>query len=140
MKKHSLIPLLAMVLMLAVGAAYSQLGTADHLKVNIPFSFTASQVTFPAGEYTVKNSGSYGVLLISRADQKQHELIGTNGVEGNNVSGKTKLIFHRYGDSYFLSQIWVSGNKSGRELPRTKVEKELMARGPAAVTVILAQK
>jgi hypothetical protein len=32
------------------------------------------------------------------------------------------LIFHRYGDSYFLAQVWSMG--WGRELPKSKAEKE----------------
>jgi len=35
-----------------------------------------------------------------------------------------KLIFHRYGDRYFLSQMWMPGNPTGRELPPSKAELE----------------
>jgi hypothetical protein len=140
MKKQNLIPLLAMVLMLAVGVAYAQLPSPGTVKVSIPFSFTANQVAMPAGDYTVKNSGSAGVLLISSDDASQHGLISTMSVESNSRSTQTKLIFHRYGDQYFLSQVWVRGEASGRELPKTRAEKELMARSSFETVAILAQK
>jgi hypothetical protein len=140
MKKQNLVPLLAMVLMLAVGAAYAQLPGATMVKVNIPFSFTANQVALPAGAYTVKNSLVDGVLLISSDDSSQRGFIKTISVESNRGADQTKLIFHRYGDQYFLSQVWVGGETSGRELPRTRAEKELMARGPFETVAILARK
>jgi hypothetical protein len=140
MKKQNLIPLLAMVLMLAVGVAYAQLPGARMVKVNIPFSFTANHVTMPAGAYTVTDSGSQGVLLISSEDSSQRGLVSTLSIESNAGADQTKLIFHRYGDQYFLAQVWVAGENSGRELPRTRAEKELMARGPFESVAILAQK
>lgn len=139
MKKHSLIPLLAMVVVLAVGTAYAQLG-AGAVKANIPFGFTVGTKAFPAGEYTVRNSGTAGVLLISGEDSSHRGLISTIGVDANKGSSQTKLVFHRYGDQYFLSQIWVRGESSGRELPRTRAEKELMAQAASDSVTILAKK
>lgn len=140
MKKHSLIPLLAMVLMLAVGSAYAQLPSPGVVKANIPFSFTVDKMAFPAGEYTVRNSGTAGVLLISGEDSSQRGLISTMGIEASKSSSQTKLIFNRYGDQYFLSQVWVRGEASGRELPRTRTEKELMAKAASDSVTILAKK
>ncbi len=140
MKKHSLIPLLAMVVVLAVGSAYAQLPSPGGVKANIPFNFTVNRMTLPAGEYTVSNSGTSGVLLISAQDSSQRGFISTIGVQANKGSSQTKLVFHRYGDQYFLSQIWVSGESSGRELPRTRAEKELMAKAASDSVTILARK
>jgi hypothetical protein len=140
MKKQSLIPLLAMVLVLAAGATYAQLPSPGGLKANIPFSFIVGKTTFPAGEYTVKNSLIDGVLQISAEDSSRRALISTLGVEANKGSNQTKLIFHRYGDQYFLSQIWVENEASGRELPRTRTEKELRAKAASDSVTILAAK
>ena len=41
------------------------------------------------------------------------------------LSEGTKLVFHRYGDRYFLAQIWVAGNNSGSELPKSPREVEV---------------
>ena len=38
---------------------------------------------------------------------------------------ESKLIFNRYGDRYFLSQVWTAGNSSGRQLLKSDREKEM---------------
>ena len=53
---------------------------------------------------------------------------------------KTMLVFHRYGNRYFLYQIWVEGNNRGRELPRTPSEKELASNGRPTLVAVLAYK
>jgi len=35
------------------------------------------------------------------------------------------LIFNRYGNEYFLSQVWAKGGSVGRGLPKTRAEREL---------------
>jgi hypothetical protein len=34
------------------------------------------------------------------------------------------LVFHRYGNRYFLSKVWIAGYLQGRELPKSNKEKE----------------
>ena len=46
-------------------------------------------------------------------------------VRANQTQEETKLVFHRYGDQYFLSQIWTVGANSGRELLMPRLEREL---------------
>ena len=52
-------------------------------------------------------------------------------------SKKTKLVFHRYGDQYFLAQIWTEGNNRGSELPKTEREPEVAMGYPAAQDVVV---
>jgi hypothetical protein len=35
------------------------------------------------------------------------------------------LIFNRYGNEYFLSEVWPKGGSVGRALPKTRAEREL---------------
>jgi hypothetical protein len=48
-------------------------------------------------------------------------------------------LFHRYGDTYFLAQIWMQGEKQGRELRKTRRETE-MAKNlqPSEDVIVLA--
>jgi hypothetical protein len=50
----------------------------------------------------------------------------TNRLESRGES-QAKLVFHKYGDTYILRQVWM-GDGTGRELPRTRLERELMER------------
>jgi hypothetical protein len=49
------------------------------------------------------------------------------------------LVFHRYGSQYFLAQVWSAGNSEGRELPRSRAEREVASNNqPAAQLVAIA--
>ena len=41
-------------------------------------------------------------------------------------SSQGKVIFHRYGNKYFLSQIWPAGDTIGLECPKSRVEKDVV--------------
>jgi hypothetical protein len=55
-------------------------------------------------------------------------LIQTQGVEARREQDQTKLVFHRYGDQYFLSQVWTAGESDVRELWKSRAERELIKR------------
>ncbi len=52
-----------------------------------------------------------------------------NAVQANRISVDGKLVFNRYGEFYFLSQVWTPGEEIGRKLsspvPRKKWLQEL---------------
>jgi hypothetical protein len=94
--------------------------------VNIPFDFEAGKTTLPAGEYSVKVSNpTHSLILISRKDSTASAFINTNAVVSVNMQTESKLVFNRYGDRYFLSQVWSEGNSEGRQLLKTAREKEI---------------
>jgi hypothetical protein len=67
-------------------------------------------------------------------------MVNSYAVQANAASTSTKLIFHRYGDEYFLYQVWVQGESRGRELPPTKVEKELASNARSSTVAVLAYR
>ena len=123
MTKRNFLPLLAMFL-LAAGSLNAQISRP--VKANIPFDFTAGGVDLPAGEYQIAATGTPGNLLI-RGEGTQGMFLVSYAAQTNRVEASSKLVFHRYGDRYFLSQIWEQGEVRGSELPMMKVEKELRA-------------
>lgn len=38
---------------------------------------------------------------------------------------KTTLVFHRYGDQYFLYQVWSAGALTGRQFYKSRTEREI---------------
>jgi hypothetical protein len=44
------------------------------------------------------------------------------------IQSASRLVFHRYGSTCVLSQIWTAGNNYGRQVPGTRRERELEAR------------
>ena len=82
----------------------------EPLVVNIPFDFVAGNTHLPAGEYAVQVSGPTGsMILISRKDATASVFIGTNAAASIAPQAQSKLIFNRYGDRYYLSQVWQQG-------------------------------
>jgi hypothetical protein len=136
MKKQHLFTLLVTIVLLAAGSLYAQTG---EVKAVIPFDFTAGNMSLPAGEYSVTEMSDAGrILLIAGRDSKG--FVGSHAVEKIEASANTRLVFHRYGDRYFLYQIWVQGNNRGRELPETKLEKELASNARPTLVAVLALK
>ena len=97
-----------------------------HMNADIPFNFVINGATLPAGEYAVTSVDLRGqVLEISDLSSHHNNLISSNSCRSLKAATKSKLIFHRYGDRYFLKQIWVAGNDSGREIPTSRREEEV---------------
>lgn len=98
----------------------------ETMRVNIPFDFVAGNTSLPAGEYLVETSGpTHTLLLIDRKDTISSAFINTNAAVSAGPQSESKLVFNRYGDRYFLSQVWTAGYSTGRQLMKTAREKEI---------------
>ena len=111
---------LAATVVSANGQLTSHLITAD-----IPFEFVVADKTFPSGTYTVTKATNDGKgLSISSVDGKSSVSRLSNSVVGTGQTRKARLVFHRYGQEYFLAEVWSSDNY-GRELIKSKKELQL---------------
>jgi hypothetical protein len=137
MKTHLIrMSVFAVVTAAAVHAQNPQVGKAD-----IPFDFVVGSQTMPAGHYTVEHSIITPLLVLKSANGKVQSVI-TNSLESVNTQAVGKLVFHRYGDEYFLSAAWWPGSKSGRQLRTTSHEREVARRlgiQPSTTVVAAAQ-
>jgi hypothetical protein len=114
------------LLVLCSFAATQVVRAQEPLAVNIPFAFTAGERTLPAGEYRVqKMDGSSAVLLIRCTEPRESIMVVTGPTQSGKLQKQSKLVFNRYNDHYFLSQVWNAGYSSGRELRKTQREKEI---------------
>lgn len=129
--------LLGLLLVGAVGSAQAQ----QSIRVNIPFAFMADKATLPAGEYLVQRPAIGGprVLMLQRIDGSAAAIVSAMSVQANDWQTETYLVFHRFGDSYFLSQIWTEGNKSGLQLSKSPREKELARNETPGEVTLLAR-
>lgn len=110
---------LCALLLLAASAAIGQ--TLGSVVADVPFSFVVAGRQFPAGHYTVTVASDF-CLWISDSQHSGTYVPIHDSVRS--TSEGTKLVFHRYGDTYFLSAVWMSGRTIGRELYRSRAEKE----------------
>jgi len=111
---------------MAVTIAYAQLpGTA--VRAKIPFNFTVRGKVLPAGNYAITRlTDDPNTLMISNVkDNHDRVVFATEPVEPGNNSSRSEIIFHRYGEDYFLSEVFGGGAQTGRELPPSREERLL---------------
>jgi hypothetical protein len=118
------------MLMLVVGLALASAAVANgqsgrQVTAQVPFDFIVAERTLRSGQYELRNANDAGdVLAIRSADGKSQAMRLTSPVIANgNQDMNAKLVFHRYGSTYFLSQVWLAGRSTGRELAKTKQER-----------------
>lgn len=116
-------------MVIAVGSAQGQ-SLASKIKANIPFDFIVADQTLPAGEYSIGRAqigSGDSVILISGTDKAANIFSLTNAVQTSKPSDKATLVFHRYDEQYFLFQVWPAGANTGRVVPKSRRETELLA-------------
>jgi hypothetical protein len=123
MKKLGCIPssmMLGIFLFLTAGISSTQYNA---IKVKIPFNFNIGSQRFSAGEYNLKPSLQHTTLLQNHTGRALINMTSIS-VESMVVPRSTLLVFNRYDEYYFLSQIWVAGNTIGRQLAKSSAELE----------------
>lgn len=129
--------LFALGLVLAAASAQAQ---TIQVKAAVPFNFIVKAATLPAGDYMIQSLSVGGSALAIRSlDQEAQTVVLANSCASLDPSDKTKLVFRRYGGEYFLAEIWVAGNNSGHQLPKSRREAEMAMNHKAEeVTVVAA--
>ena len=111
-------------------------------KANVPFDFVVEKATLPAGAYTIDsitNSSATRILALRSADARVAMLLMPNHATSSEPSPDSRLVFHRYGEQYFLSQIWVAGESSGHQLRISRRESEVAKnQQPSEEVIVLA--
>ena len=96
-------------------------GLSRSLEANIPFDFMVNGKKLSAGKYTVTSGGTQKVLHIRSWKLKQGAFAIARELEASG-DNKPRLIFHRYGDQYFLAK--VIGSAGAIELPKSRAEQK----------------
>jgi hypothetical protein len=97
------------------------------LKANVPFAFEAGSKQMPAGLYEIFTLSNDLLLLYDR-DPGTH----VRGIimVSRSTSGKTqtqgRLVFHRYGNRYFLREAWEEGSNVAAKCPPSSAENEIL--------------
>lgn len=94
------------------------------VKADIPFAFQVGSQHMPAGTYDINVLAGPQVLL--RGPGNAGGFLLMNTTESLQVPSKGKITFARYGNKYFLHQIWTEGNRQGRECVKSRAEKEIL--------------
>ena len=133
---YGALAILAAALIVSVPFAQAQ----SRVKAEVPFAFSLQDKTMPAGNYQII-AVSDRVLEVRNLDAQHGQLLAKQ-ISVQSKDQSPKLVFHKYGDQYFLSQIWDGQNDTGIQLAESKREKETKMAGltSASETVIVAMK
>ena len=80
----------------------------------------------PAGEYQVQILTSSGdALMIQCVERSSSAVRLTEATEPAKIKPRARLVFHRYGQEYFLAEVWNGMDKIGRQLVKSQEERTL---------------
>lgn len=115
----------ALALVTAVASANGQ---SQQARVTVPFDFVVGNQTLATGQYDVATiNGAADCLSFRNTAIKDSATRLTVPLDGK--SRTAKLVFHRYGQTYFLAEVWTGNADHGRQLLKSRqemlMEKEL---------------
>ena len=108
------------------------------LKVTVPFDFIASDTALPAGDYDVQSIDAWGgkALSIHSVTLNAGTLVLSNSSQSAKIFDRNTLVFYRYGQKYFLAEVWTVNTHIGRRMPLNQRQTEL-ARNQQKSEVVL---
>ena len=125
-KRLTILSLVSMfTLCAAVASADAQ--NLRPIKAKIPFAFSLGDKELAAGEYTFSRLSGFAnnkTMLVSMGSSTPmfRSILGAQILTPKN---KSTLVFHRYGEQYFLEQIWTAGERDGTQLPESRSERTI---------------
>jgi hypothetical protein len=159
MKKQLLKGVTMLVSIVALAFATALISSAQsrsrQVSADVPFDFIVGERTLAAGNYAVEapSRTSAGAVLVRSSDGRQKAIRLTNSVSANTNTRRARLVFRRYGNTYYLTQVWAAGASEGREMLKSKMERaeEELAKnasgteparsgGPEFVTIVAEMK
>ncbi len=120
-KVYGALTILAVALIVSVPIVQAQSQT--RLRADVPFAFSLQEKSMPIGSYEIISLSAQVLEVWNMDTQHGQLLVKQMSVQANKVQ-HPKLVFNKYGDQYFLSQIWDGRSDSGVQLAASDREKE----------------
>jgi len=115
-----ILSILAVSLVIGLPNTYAQ----NAVTGTVPFAFTVGGSDMPAGTYTI-SPASESVIAIRDRDTGKSVLSLVRHDWGVSKDSTPKMVFHKLGNKYFLSQVSCGYGSAPMELPTSKQEREL---------------
>ena len=139
--KRMLFGILA-ILTLSLSIMVPSISAQTVAKATVPFAFTVGQKEMPAGTYVVTSVSDSAIAIMDR-DKGASVISLYRSEQPTGSDSTTKLVFHKYGDKYFLSQVARGFGGDVIQLPVSKQEKEAQiqnARQTSQTEVVVGAK
>jgi hypothetical protein len=125
---------------LLISTAWAQFD--EPVKVDVPFNFTVGDVHYTAGYYQFKTLGQAGTLKVTSFSGEKSTVLFVARAQDHKAATESRgrVVFHRYGDHYFLANIWAAGKIDGIQVKETREERELAAVTPKTDKILLSAR
>jgi hypothetical protein len=131
--------IVAVALIVISGAAVAQSLGGSRMVTEVPFEFVLGNKIVPAGAWSVYSpTTDTQAVMIRNSDAKISMFSTISHNEGGKPAAYSALVFKRYGDQYFLSEIRLEGNSTSYRLPESGAEAELRAKNVVSEKILLA--
>ena len=122
---------IAVVVAVAMTTAVVPANAKTHstLVLNVPFQFTVGDRLLQPGNYRFEqlldSAPGLNIIAIRSADGGTYQAAVTTTTHATAVQRRSRLVFKRYGNSFFLSQVWTKGKLVGLLLYPSRSETHL---------------
>ena len=124
--KKQILSIVATLTLIIPMAIIGFAGLRARVSADIPFNFMIGDKEFKSGEYSIGRVNSIGTsetLILRSEDNREAFNFNVNNVYGKGEPS-AKLVFHRYGNQYFLAQVFDGESSEGYGLLKSKAERE----------------
>ena len=120
MKRITAIALLAIANFAVAGTSFAQSRT---VQAKVPFDFTVGNKLLPSGTYTIEEESPWFIVI--KNHDKPVERVSVVEQDGKKAATGGKLVFHKYGSQYFLSEVLSDRANMNVQVPVSKTEKRV---------------
>jgi hypothetical protein len=126
MLKRACICIVTLSFLVVMGLPIAQARVERRIKVQVPFDFYMRDRVLAAGEYEVQEIAAEGASILVRSADGSEQLIAlTRDADPKSQrAANARLVFHRYGDQYFLAAVWMDASQ-GHTLSASSRERSL---------------
>lgn len=111
---------------LCAAAATANAQLTYPVRAKVPFDFSIGNKKLQAGQYTFSRlSTDNRIILVNNVDDNTSVFQSTLGAQVLTAQNESKLVFNRYGEQYFLEQIWTAGERVGMQLLESRGERTI---------------
>ena len=125
--KRQLLNLMAIAAFATTLTANASAQTGKSVKAHINFEFQIGERVYPAGQYRIEslNGQSDNILLIRSVDHptKRQIILANHSIAGK--GNKPKLVFQKFGQNYFLTEIFLETDYWGYSIRPSRLQQEI---------------
>jgi hypothetical protein len=118
-----------MLLWMTTAVVPASAKTHSTLVLNVPFQFTVGDRLLLPGTYSFEqlldSAPGLNIIAIRSRDGGTYQAAVTTTTHATAVPRSSRLVFKRYGNSFFLSQVWTKGKSVGLVLYFSRAETRL---------------